>query len=206
MGVGLGKLKTTNNILIKVNYKIKNMYICYKMDGILFYEELISHQPNNDSHLAFYMNHVLNWVGNSDVLTPSGFSIISCNLNIILEKITKSPENQRNLFRGVLYMTISNILAELFLGYLSAVEAKLPNVKVLPEPQLRFAGQLKTRIQALIPIYERILRHWQGRLSDRYAKLYNMEKRRCFSSNLFNTVLVIPSVYPEGYENAKEVK
>ena len=176
------------------------------MDGILFYEELISHQPNNDTHLAFYMNNVLNWVGDNEVLSPSGFSIISCNLNIILEKITKDPENQRNLFRGVLYMTVSNILAELFLGYLNAVEAKIPNVKVLPEPQLRFAGQLKNRILALIPVYERILRHWQGRLLDRYCQLFNSEKRRCFSNDIFKTVLVIPSVYPEGYDQAKEVK
>ena len=176
------------------------------MDKILFYERLISNQPNNDAHLVFYLNNVLNWVGECEVLTPSGFSIISCNLDIILEKITKLPENQRNLFRGVLYMTISNILAELFLGYLSAVELNTPNIKVLPPDQLIMAGQIKPRIQALIPVYERILRHWQGRLLDRYCQLYNGEKRRCFSSDVFKTVLVIPSVYPEGYDQAKEVK
>ncbi len=122
-----------------------------------------------------------------------------------LEKIVESPDHQR-LFRGVLYITVCNIVAELFLGYVYAVEAKTPNIKVLPPAQLRFLEQQTTRVLALIPTYERVLRFWQGKLLDRYAKHYNGEKRRCFSRDLFKTVLVIPTVYPEGYEKAKEVK
>ena len=63
----------------------------------------------------------------------------------------------------------------------------------------------KERIEAILPMIKSILDTMLGRLTDKYAKIYNQEKRIMFEKDIYKTELHIPTEIPEEAFNAVQM-
>ncbi len=175
----------------------------------------VKQNPNNDYNLPYLFLEVVEYVHGKVILSEVGRKMLDeFDINADTEKLNLEPMHQRTLTRCSLYFTMCYNLSALYCGYITILETPITpeidgvikSLRPLPVEITDFLLTLQERTNTLMIDYAYVLEMYGKRLMDKYAMLYNGEKRRCFAQNVFNTTLRIPTQYPDGYESAQQVR
>ncbi len=188
-----------------------------RVELIMGWKDEIDKEPENDYYLFQFICSVLDLCGEKDFLTENGKKMLGSNpsadITILQEcplddkKRLKLKKYQQAFIRYALYLTIIYVAGELFIGFVFALD--LPEqerfVKYFPPPLMEYLKTQKERIEAILPMIKSILDTMLGRLTDKYAKIFNQEKRIMFEKDIYKTELHIPTEIPEEANNAVQM-
>jgi hypothetical protein len=183
-----------------------------KVAEVLRMKELLDADDTNDYHLFNFIGKVLDLTGEKGVLTDFGFRLLQNNLlddlKIINEEAIKpEPKHpQKPLLRAVLYLTIAFNICLLFGGFVSIGLADKP----IPQELKDYLVKVEERSSKLLPFIDGHLNNLTKRLTQKYAKSFDTIKRSCFTKDLFDSTIRIPTHpkdLPAGfkYEHAMEL-
>ena len=185
-----------------------------QVEQVVGFKKLIDDDLTNDYFLFPFMSMVLNLTDSQGFLTEAGIKILFNEINkdflIINAKPDKPP--QKALLRLAVYFTTAFNLIIYFGGFVLGLdtEAGKKYAEKLPVELIDYLKTITERVDKLHPIIEAQLKSLTTRLTDKYAKIYNEEKRKCWTKEIFQDSVHIPAHpddLPEGYkrENCKEV-
>ena len=139
---------------------------------IVGFKNLIYQDTTNDFFLYPFMSMVLNLTDSKGFITELGLSCLFNEINKDFEIINECPEkpSQKALIRLCLYFTIAYNLTFYFGGFIKGLEA-----------------------DKLHQILEYQLKGLTKRLTDKYAKIYNEEKRKHWTKEIFQDSVHIPT-------------
>lgn len=180
-----------------------------RVDAIMEWKDEIDKEPVNDYFLFQFISSVLDLCGEKDFLTKNGKKLLSSNpsadITILQEcpnddkKRLKLKKYQQAFIRYGLYLTIIYVAGELFIGFVLALEQPEQErfIKYFPPPLMEYLKTQKERITEILPMIKSILDAILGRMTDKYAKIFNQEKRGLFEKDIYTTELHIPTEIPE---------
>ena len=184
------------------------------MEKIYELIDKVKQNESNDYHIPYLFLAVVEYVHGKVLLSEVGRKMLNeFDINADTEKLNLEPMHQRTLTRCSLYFTMCYNLSALYCGYITILETPITpeidgvikTLHPLPVEITDYLLTLKDKTKTLMIDYAYVLELYGKRLMDKYASLYNGEKRRCFQENVFNTTLKIPTQYPDGYESAQQV-
>ena len=153
------------------------------------------------------MSMALNLTDKVGFLTEIGFKTLFNEINLDFDIINRNPKKpcQKALTRLALYFTICYNITLYFGGFvmgLDTEEGKKFGEK-LPAELIEYLKVIMRRADGLFPILEAQLKGITSKLTNEYAKIYNEEKRKSWTKDIFITEVHIPAHpddYPEGYK------
>jgi len=177
-----------------------------QVENIVGFKNLIDADASNDFFLYPFMSMVLNLTDNSGFITELGFKCLFNEINKDFDIINQSPEkpSQKALCRLCLYFTICYNITLFFGGFIGGLETEEGKkyADKLPVELIDYLKSIMERVEKLHPILEHQLKVLTKRLTDKYAKIFNEEKRKHWTKDIFQTSVHIPSHpddLPEGY-------
>jgi hypothetical protein len=178
------------------------------IEKIIQIKKLIDEDITNDFFLYPFMAMVLNLTDKVGFITEIGFKTLFNEINldfyIINTKQKKKKPCQKALTRLALYFTICYNITLYFGGFvlgLDTEEGKKFGEK-LPAELIEYLKAIMVRADKLFPILEAQLKGITNKLTNENAKIYNEEKRKSWTKDIFQTSVHIeahPDDYPEGY-------
>jgi hypothetical protein len=151
----------------------------------------------NDYYLFLFYRSVIDYVTNDCILSDNGSALLlNMDLENELKTLAVQPNHQRTLVKVSLYLTIGYNLAKIFLGLIEIIEegeSEKYFKQKLPVGFITFVLSLKSRTVVLLNHIDAALLKFTSEMYERYAKVFNQEKRRLFKNDVYNTVLRIPS-------------
>jgi hypothetical protein len=146
----------------------------------------LEEEPTNDNILTHFHNAFLDLLDKENVLTENGYCMLFYSPSKDWE-IIKEPDNKSNkpIVRFCLYLTIAYNLNKLYCGLLENIE-NYPHIQnILPDDVKSKLEEIKERsIKNQEPMFN-LLKYYLNKLTDKYAKIYNQEKMRCFVKDVF---------------------
>ena len=169
---------------------------------IVGFKNLIDQDTTNDFFLYPFMSMVLNLTDSKGFITELGLKILFNEINKDFEIVNECPEkpSQKALIRLCLYFTIAYNLTLLFGGFIIGLETEEGRVyaEKLPVELIDYLKDIMIRADKLHPILEHQLKGLTKRLTDKYAKIYDEEKRKCWTKDIFeNTTHIHQTKYPD---------
>ena len=173
------------------------------MNWLIYSKSQLDTNPDNDYYLFLFYRSVIDYVNDNCILSDNGSGmLLDFDLENEMKTLAVQPNHQRTLIKVSLFLTIGYNLAKIFLGLIEIIEegeAGKYFKQQLPAGFITFILCLKPRTVVLLNHLDAVLLKSTSSLYERYAKVYNQEKRRIFRGDIFNTVLRIPS----GVEDAE---
>lgn len=162
-------------------------------------------EPDNDYLLFQFLGGVMDMVEFKDkgCITPDGKNILLYNgFNDAL----KEGSNQQELTKCCLWLFIGYTLSILFIGFLEVKDEKL--MECVPKHFEDTMDLAKKTIMKKLPFYIKTLQHLTSCLDEEHLGIFNNEKRRQFSRDLFEAqTLQLGSKIPDDVKkSAIEVK
>jgi hypothetical protein len=174
---------------------------------IVGFKNLIDQDTTNDFFLYPFMSMVLNLTDSQGFITELGMSCLFNEINKDFDIINECPEkpSQKALIRLALYFTICYNLTIYFGGFILGLDTEEGKkyAELLPADLIDYLKQIMIRADKLHPILEHQLKTITKKLTDKYAKIYNEEKRKHWTKDIFQTSVHIPAHpddYPEDYK------
>jgi hypothetical protein len=190
-----------------------------QIENIVGFKKLIDEDPTNDFFLYPFMAMVLNLTDNNGFLTEIGFKTLFNEINLDFDiinknhKNTKSAMKQEAITRIVIYFTTCYNLTLFFGGFVLGLKTEEGKkfAEKLPKELIEYLTCIMERADKLFPVIEQNLKGLTNKLTNEYAKIYNEEKRKSWTKDIFQTSVHIPAHpndYPDGYkaENCFNVK
>ena len=167
------------------------------MKWLIYCKSQYELNPANDYFLFLFYRSVIDYINNDCILSDDGSGLLlNMDLENELKTLAVQPNHQRTLVKVSLFLTIGYNLAKIFMGLIEIIEdgeTEKYFKQQLPAGFVSFALSLKSRTVVLINNTDAALQKLTTAMYDRYAKLYNQERRRVFKYDVFKTVLRIPS-------------
>jgi hypothetical protein len=184
-----------------------------KVDDILGYKNLIDQYPDNDFFLFPFMSMVLDLTDERGFITEEGMKILHNDLQADMDIVKEGGEkpSQYALCRLSLWYCLTYNISQLYCSFVSTFgleEARLYTDK-LPEELKVYLKGIAARVEALVGTLEKLCKLYTSALTDKFAKIFNSEKRRCWTKDLFNTSVHIPAHkndYPEGFKQEASIE
>lgn len=182
-----------------------------QIENIVGFKNLIEQDKTNDFFLYPFMSMVINLTDEQGFITELGLNCLFNEINKDFDIINENPKDpsQKALLRLALYFTICYNLTIYFGGFIIGLDTEEGKkyAEKLPVELIEYLKGIMERADKLHPILEHQLKTLTSRLTDKYAKIYNEEKRKHWTKDIFQTSVHIPAHpddYPEGYkaENA----
>tara|TARA_R100000951_G_C2627995_1_gene176664 strand:+ start:89 stop:643 length:555 start_codon:yes stop_codon:yes gene_type:complete len=162
-------------------------------------------EPDNDYLLFQFLGGVMDMVEFKDkgCITPDGKKIL---LYSGFTDALKEGSNQQELTKCCLWLFIGYTLSILFIGFLEVKDEKL--MECVPKHFEDTMELAKEKIMKKLPHYIKTLTHLTSCLDEEHLGIFNNEKRRQFSRDLFDAqTLHMGSKIPEDVKkSAVEVK
>jgi hypothetical protein len=181
-------------------------------EGIVALKNLIDADMTNDFFLFPFMSSVLNLVDEKGFITDLGFKCLYNDINSDFEIINEQPvkPSQRAVLRLVLYFTLCYNLIIYFGGFVIGLQTEEGKkyAEKLPVELIEYLNSIMERVDKLHPILENQLKRLTNLLTDKYAKIFNEEKRKCWTKDIFQTSVHIPSHpddLPDGFKENEAV-
>jgi hypothetical protein len=186
-----------------------------QIENIVGFKNLIDKDTSNDFFLFPFMSMVLNLTDKVGFITDLGLKCLFNEINKDFEIINQSPEkpSQKALIRLCLYFTIGYNLTLFFIGFIGGLDTEEGKkyAEKLPVELIEYLKGIMERADKLRPVLEFQLKSLTARLTNKYAKIYNEEKRKHWTKEIFEDSVHIPTHpddLPEGYktENCINIK
>ena len=178
-----------------------------QVENIVGFKNLIDQDTTNDFFLYPFMSMVLNLTDSQGFITELGMKCLFNEINKDFDIINQSHEkpSQKALCRLCLYFTICYNLTIYFGGFILGLDtdAGKKYAEKLPAELIVYLKEITERADKLHPILEHQLKTLTNKLTDKYAKIYNEEKRKHWTKDIFQTSVHIPAHpddYPENYK------
>jgi len=178
-----------------------------QVENIVGFKNLIDADTSNDFFLYPFMSMVLNLTDSQGFITDMGMKCLFNEINKDFDIINQSQEkpSQKALCRLCLYFTICYNLTIYFGGFILGLDtdAGKKYAEKLPVELISYLKEITERADKLHPILEHQLKTLTSKLTDKYAKIYNEEKRKHWTKDIFQTSVHIPAHpddYPENYK------
>ena len=178
-----------------------------QVENIVGFKNLIDADASNDFFLYPFMSMVLNLTDSQGFITELGMKCLFNEINKDFDIINQSHEkpSQKALCRLCLYFTICYNLTIYFGGFILGLDtdAGKKYAEKLPAELIGYLKEITERADKLHPILEHQLKTLTSKLTDKYAKIYNEEKRKHWTKDIFQTSVHIPAHpddYPENYK------
>jgi len=178
-----------------------------QVENIVGFKNLIDADTSNDFFLYPFMSMVLNLTDSQGFITDMGMKCLFNEINKDFDIINQSQEkpSQKALCRLCLYFTICYNLTIYFGGFIMGLDtdAGKKYAEKLPVELISYLKEITERADKLHPILEHQLKTLTSKLTDKYAKIYNEEKRKHWTKDIFQTSVHIPAHpddYPENYK------
>jgi len=178
-----------------------------QVENIVGFKNLIDQDTTNDFFLYPFMSMVLNLTDSQGFITELGLKCLFNEINKDFDIINQSHEkpSQKALVRLCLYFTICYNLTIYFGGFILGLDtdAGKKYAEKLPAELIVYLKEITERADKLHPILEHQLKALTSKLTDKYAKIYNEEKRKHWTKDIFQTSVHIPAHpddYPENYK------
>jgi len=153
------------------------------------------------------MSMVLNLTDSQGFITELGLKCLFNEINKDFDIINENPEkpSQKALIRLALYFTLCYNLTIYFGGFILGLdtEAGKKYAEKLPAELIEYLKGIMVRADKLHPILEHQLKGITNKLTDKYAKIYNEEKRKHWTKDIFQTSVHIPAHPDDLPENYK---
>ena len=170
------------------------------------YLNILNNKKNDYYRPIFFLN-VLNFIAKKPILTETGnLHLINFDLGKSFEKLKLEPMHQRTLVKTVLYLTICFNITSFYMGLTLSLDSDKSNTYGLSDEIIEYIKSTIDSTNALINDYKITIENYQQNMLERYQKLYNCEKRRCWVHDVFKTELHLPSMIPDEAKDAVEVK
>ena len=171
------------------------------VDEILAYKELIDKQPENDFFLFPFMSLVLRLYDQRGIMTEFGVKLLYNNILEDMAIINENPQepSQKALTRLCLYFTAVYNLIFLYCGFL---EVSLKDMEI-PDFLREYLIKIGERADKIVNNIDVMCKKFVNGLSDKYARIFNAEKRKLFTKDIFGSVVHIPAhpnELPEGFD------
>jgi hypothetical protein len=174
---------------------------------IVGFKNLIDQDTTNDFFLYPFMSMVLNLTDSKGFITELGLKCLFNEIQKDFDIINESPEkpSQYALVRLCCYFTICYNLTFYFGGFIKGLETEEGKkyADKLPAELIDYLKEIMVRADKLHPILEHQLKSLTSRLTDKFAKIYNEEKRKHWTKEIFQDSVHIPTHpddLPEGYK------
>lgn len=178
-----------------------------QIENIVGFKNLIDQDTTNDFFLYPFMSMVLNLTDHLGFITELGLKCLFNEINKDFDIINENPEkpSQKALVRLALYFTICYNLTIYFGGFILGLdtEAGKKYAEKLPAELIDYLKGIMVRADKLHPILEHQLKGITNKLTDKYAKIYNEEKRKHWTKDIFQTSVHIPAHPDDLPENYK---
>jgi hypothetical protein len=178
-----------------------------QVENIVGFKNLIDADASNDFFLYPFMSMVLNLTDSQGFITDLGMKCLFNEINKDFDIINQSQEkpSQKALCRLCLYFTICYNLTIYFGGFILGLDTDEGKkyAEKLPAELIVYLKEITESADKLHPILERQLKTLTSKLTDKYAKIYNEEKRKHWTKDIFQTSVHIPAHpddYPENYK------
>lgn len=174
------------------------------VDEILAYKKVIDKYPDNDFFLFPFMSLVMRLYDSVGILSEDGLKILHNDIVADMKIVNEDPANpsQKALTRISLYLTTAYNLIMLYCGF---IEVSLPSMTI-PDFLREYLIAIGKRADKLYPTIEDLCKKHTLALSDKYARIFNGEKRKLFTKDIFDRVVHIPAHpndLPEGFDVLK---
>jgi len=174
---------------------------------IVGFKNLIDQDTTNDFFLYPFMSMVLNLTDSKGFITELGLKCLFNEIQKDFDIINDNPEkpSQYALVRLCCYFTICYNLTFYFGGFIKGLETEEGKkyADKLPAELIDYLKEIMVRADKLHPILEHQLKSLTPRLTDKFAKIYNEEKRKHWTKEIFQDSVHIPTHpddLPEGYK------
>jgi hypothetical protein len=168
-----------------------------QIENIVGFKNLIDQDTTNDFFLYPFMSMVLNLTDKVGFLTDLGLKCLFNEINKDFDIINENPTkpSQKALLRLVLYFTICYNLNIYYGGFILALDTEEGKkyAEKLPAELIEYLKKIMERADKLHPILEHQLKGLTNKLTDKYAKIYNEEKRKHWTKEIFEDSVHIPT-------------
>jgi hypothetical protein len=178
-----------------------------RLGDIKSYKNLLTADMTNDFFMMPFMNLVMKVVDEKGFLTNKGLMLLHQDIQDIMGKL-KEGAGDRDRVRAGLYFTICLNLGIIFISFVKGMdEEECKQYKELFDEELReFLVIIAGRMEELLPTFRMVLSNELPKLSDKYAKVYDTEKRDSFTKDIYDkTPLYISNTDMPDVEGAKEI-
>ena len=167
-----------------------------KLNRLSIAKKGIDDDPTNHNIITHFHNAFLDLLDEQNILTENGYAMLFYNPSKDFE-IIKEPDNksQKPLVRFCLYLTIAYNLNKLYCGLIENIST-YPHIENGLTDELKSSlTQIKETSNTLQPHMFSLLKIFTNKLTDKYAKIFNEEKMRCFVKDVFGNrdTLHLPS-------------
>lgn len=166
------------------------------METLYKLKELYDYDTRNEYFLLPLMAEILNKSNeNCNFLTEGGFCVLFNTLNEDLELIKSSTDTtkqleQEALCRLCLYFTTVYNVTILYSGLcytLRTDEGMVNNGRFFTDELITYFFEIDGRSELINKVSEFKLRELLPLLTDEYATIFNVEKKKCWTKNIFET-------------------
>jgi len=168
-----------------------------QIENIVGFKNLIDQDTTNDFFLYPFMSMVLNLTDKVGFLTDLGLKCLFNEINKDFDIINENPTkpSQKALLRLVLYFTICYNLNIYFGGFVLGLDTEEGKkyAEKLPAELIEYLKKIMERADKLHPILEHQLKALTSKLTFKYAKIYNEEKRKHWTKEIFEDSVHIPT-------------
>ena len=177
-----------------------------QIEQIVAFKNFIDQDTKNDFFLFPFMSMVLNLTDSQGFITQLGLECLFIDITKEYEKINnKKTKNFKSILRIVLNLTICYNLIIYFGGLVIGLETEEGKkyAEKLPDELVNYLKVIMERVDKLHTIIEYQLKSLTPQLPDKYAKIYNEEKRKHWHKDIFQTISHIPTHkddLPEGFK------
>jgi hypothetical protein len=180
-----------------------------KINKILEYKNLIDNDEKNDFFLFPFMALVLNLTTEKGFISEDGFKLLHNSIDTDFKIINENPEkpSQKAICRVALYFALILNLTKYFIGFIAGLETEEGSkyANLLPADLVEYLRKIGYRVKLYPEIADAHLKSILPVLSDKYAKIFNNEKRRHWSKDIYLEEVVKipthPADIPEGFRS-----
>ena len=153
-----------------------------RIGDVKSYKNLLTADLSNDFFLMPFMNIVLKVADEKGVLSNKGLMLLHQDIGEIMGKV-KEGAGDKDRVRACLYFTISLNLSILFISFVRGCEDQY--AELLDDDIKVFIKECADRIEILQSTFKSVLNIELPKLKDKYAKVFDDEKRESFTKDIF---------------------
>jgi len=182
-------------------------------EDILGYKNLIDQFPDNDFFIYPFMSMVLDLTDDKGFLTESGMKLLHNNIQQDMDIVKEGEDkpSQYALCRLALWYCLTYNISQLYCSFVATfgMEETKQYTDKLPYDLKEYLKEIAERAKSNISVLESLVKHYTNQLTDKFAKIFNSEKRRCWTKDLFNSSVHIPAHkddYPQGFKPGEGIE
>lgn len=186
-----------------------------KVEDILAYKNLIEQFPENEFFIFPFMSMVLDLTDERGFVSEAGMKIlhndIQADIDILKER--GDDPSQYALCRLSLWYCLTYNIIQLYCSFIASfdIEEAKKYTEKLPEELKEYLKTIGLRAEALFKPIGECATAYTNLLTDKFAMIFNEEKRKCWTKDLFQNQVNIPTHpddLPKGFkvEASREIK